>query len=371
MGRICCKCGRNTTDKTWWKTTIEVESGRSGPSGSWNFNAKNPLRIYSGRKYYKRVVAYKCDWCNKRGYRSGAQIEADRVAKVERENAKAYAIANGTYRWWRPVPDITTQIRIRHESHRAQPPPRPSVGSTDYLPQRRHVGVILGLAIFWMPFVFSWFLLRRGYSNISRVAGFSWLALLSAAMLAQILIHMHPENSRNVNVAQSTEIDASREVGANVSEQAPELPMTQHGSSGAIELKEDRPLGSKVPLMMPEFRTLHKHEFVCSTAKHLVVIDLLAEGDFRYRAWNVPRTVTESPDVSLGSGVYSLTGTRMCSHSEWSFRTGNVEYVVSDGVSCTDSDPPADATGRLAVFINGQLRSAYWCTNPRIGRQSD
>ena len=371
MERICCKCGRNTTDKTWWKTTIEVESGRSGPSGSWNFNAKNPLRIYSGRKYYKRVVAYKCDWCNKRGYKSCVQIEADRAAKAEREHAKAYAIANGTYRWWRPVPDITTQIRIKNESQRVQPPPRPSVRPTDSLPQGRRVGVILGFAILWMPFVFSWFLLRRGYSNISRVAGFSWLALLSAAMLAQVSIHRRSENSRNVNVERSTEIDGSQGVGADVFEQAPELPITQHGSSGAIELKGDRPLGSKVPLLMQELRTADKYEFFCSTAKHLVVIDLLAEGDFRYRAWNIPRTATESPDVSLGSGVYSLTGTRMCSHSEWSFRTGNVDYVVSDGVSCAESDPPVDATGRLAVFINGQLRSAYWCTNPIVGRQSE
>lgn len=43
--------------------------------------------------------------------------------------------------------------------------------------QRRSVGLLLGIGIFVFPIVFSWFLLRKGHSSLSRIIGFSWLAL--------------------------------------------------------------------------------------------------------------------------------------------------------------------------------------------------
>ena len=39
-------------------------------------------------------------------------------------------------------------------------------------------GCLLSLGIFLIPYIFVWFLLRRGYSQLSRVLGFGWLALL-------------------------------------------------------------------------------------------------------------------------------------------------------------------------------------------------
>lgn len=42
---------------------------------------------------------------------------------------------------------------------------------------RRKVGVALGIGVFFLPMIFAWFLLRKGYSNLSRVLGFGWLVL--------------------------------------------------------------------------------------------------------------------------------------------------------------------------------------------------
>jgi hypothetical protein len=43
-------------------------------------------------------------------------------------------------------------------------------------PERRSVGILLGLGIFVVPFIFVWFLLRTGHSTLSRVLGFGWFA---------------------------------------------------------------------------------------------------------------------------------------------------------------------------------------------------
>jgi len=42
---------------------------------------------------------------------------------------------------------------------------------------KRKVGFFLGIGILFMPFIFSWFLLRSGHSKFSRFIGFLWLAL--------------------------------------------------------------------------------------------------------------------------------------------------------------------------------------------------
>jgi hypothetical protein len=42
---------------------------------------------------------------------------------------------------------------------------------------KRKVSILLGLGIFFFPFIFSWFTLRRGYSTLARVIVFSWLLI--------------------------------------------------------------------------------------------------------------------------------------------------------------------------------------------------
>jgi|GEM_PF-1396447 len=48
--------------------------------------------------------------------------------------------------------------------------------------QKRKVGFGLGIGIFLFPLVFSWFLLRKGHSTLSRVLGFGWLVLILIAV---------------------------------------------------------------------------------------------------------------------------------------------------------------------------------------------
>lgn len=41
---------------------------------------------------------------------------------------------------------------------------------------RKRVGFWLGLGIFFMPYFFSWMLLKPGHSRTARIMGFGWLA---------------------------------------------------------------------------------------------------------------------------------------------------------------------------------------------------
>jgi hypothetical protein len=71
-----------------------------------------------------------------------------------------------------------------------------SVSGAPGAPARR-VGLLLGIGIFLLPVIFSWFLLRRGYSVMARVIAFGWMIL---AVVAALLSH----GSGSSSTAQST-----------------------------------------------------------------------------------------------------------------------------------------------------------------------
>jgi hypothetical protein len=48
---------------------------------------------------------------------------------------------------------------------------------------KEKVGFLLGIGILLVPFIFVWFLLKRGYSNFARIVGFGWLAVFFIAAL--------------------------------------------------------------------------------------------------------------------------------------------------------------------------------------------
>jgi hypothetical protein len=50
--------------------------------------------------------------------------------------------------------------------------------------QERSVGLLLGLGIFLIPYIFAWFTLRDGHSTTSRAASFTWLAVFFCAAAA-------------------------------------------------------------------------------------------------------------------------------------------------------------------------------------------
>ena len=56
--------------------------------------------------------------------------------------------------------------------------PTPKLREKKPVPEgQRRVGWLLGIGIFLVPYVFVWWLLRKGHSTLSRVLGFGWLAL--------------------------------------------------------------------------------------------------------------------------------------------------------------------------------------------------
>ena len=48
--------------------------------------------------------------------------------------------------------------------------------------QKRKVGIGLGIGIFFLPFIFSWFTLRKGHSTLSKVLSLGWLGLAVISM---------------------------------------------------------------------------------------------------------------------------------------------------------------------------------------------
>ncbi|WP_187807257.1 DUF4236 domain-containing protein [Aquipseudomonas alcaligenes] len=52
-------------------------------------------------------------------------------------------------------------------------------GVEEYDPRpQKSVGILLGIGIFMMPYIFSWVLLQQGYSKKSRIISFAWLGIL-------------------------------------------------------------------------------------------------------------------------------------------------------------------------------------------------
>lgn len=54
-----------------------------------------------------------------------------------------------------------------------------SSGTSSISPAQRKVGVLLGFGIWFIPYIFSWFTLRKGYSKTARIVAFIWLAIAS------------------------------------------------------------------------------------------------------------------------------------------------------------------------------------------------
>lgn len=65
--RVCDNCGTDDNHGCWYRIEKEQLAGRSGMSGSWHFGAKNPLRGYSGRNYYRVVTVWHCALCHWKG----------------------------------------------------------------------------------------------------------------------------------------------------------------------------------------------------------------------------------------------------------------------------------------------------------------
>jgi len=66
---------------------------------------------------------------------------------------------------------------------------------------RRSVGILLGAGILFLPFIFSWFTLRKGHTAVARVVAFSWLVIL--------LVAAPPQKNEDINKQTSAQSNSA------------------------------------------------------------------------------------------------------------------------------------------------------------------
>jgi len=101
--------------------------------------------------------------------------------------------------------------------------------------------------------------------------------------------------------------------------------------------------------------------FVCRANDQRILIDTVADGALRYRAWKQPHSVTERPDFALSSGTEVIEGTGGCAHRVWSFRNGDHVNSVSELGCSGEVSPPHGATGHLSITTGTRETGEEWC----------
>lgn len=100
--------------------------------------------------------------------------------------------------------------------------------------------------------------------------------------------------------------------------------------------------------------------FVCRTAEFRSVVDRRADGSFRYRSWNTPRLINESPDLELISERSDIEGRGVCAHRIFSFEDEGAIYSVSE-IGCSKASPPDNAVGVFSMSSDGVEIASGWC----------
>jgi hypothetical protein len=119
-----------------------------------------------------------------------------------------------------------------------------------------------------------------------------------------------------------------------------------------------------VPPYHEKYWRTTKINYICQTQTHRIVVDTVASGVLRYRAWNKPRSVTGAPDLEIAKGDGTFEGTNVCTYPVYTFKNGMVVYRVDGGLGCwgdNEPSPPKGATGRLEVTVVGKPDTTSWC----------
>jgi hypothetical protein len=101
-------------------------------------------------------------------------------------------------------------------------------------------------------------------------------------------------------------------------------------------------------------------DFVCDTPKHRILIDSDKQIQYRYRAWNKPKAISEPPDMEIDAGKLEMLGTGPCLHTEWKFTKGKTTFTVSE-LGCTNGSEPTGTHGFLTVEIDGAMKQELFC----------
>ena len=97
-------------------------------------------------------------------------------------------------------------------------------------------------------------------------------------------------------------------------------------------------------------------QMVCETPKHRIIVEQTGAEQSRYRAWNLPRALTEKPDLEM-VGTSSIEGSGPCAHPLHTFERGDTRIVVSDG-GCREDDWPERS---VLVEVKGKVAGEWGC----------
>lgn len=101
-------------------------------------------------------------------------------------------------------------------------------------------------------------------------------------------------------------------------------------------------------------------DLACSTKQFRIVIDAAATPKtWRYRVWNLPRSLNEKPDLEL-TGTRDIEGTSPCTGRIWRFKNAKAEYELSEP-GCGQDESPKNAVALLNVSIDGKEQLNDWC----------
>lgn len=142
--------------------------------------------------------------------------------------------------------------------------------------EKRSVGAVLGICIFLMPLIFSWFTLRKGHSNKAKILSFLWLF---AWLFACVVLAISSQNDSNTtipttNPSATTKPLAKKIVASPVSILL-ELSLDHEISNGKVYIKgkSNLPKGMKLGI------TLSNSEISYSAQDYSIIVN--KNGEFK------------------------------------------------------------------------------------------
>lgn len=145
----------------------------------------------------------------------------------------------------------------------------------------------------------------------------------------------------------------------------PQVSQNMHQSKPPVQPKEDGQKTKNISELLP-CKGPNDLVLACKTDRQIIAIydfrsSCFGSGNFGYKSWNNPKTMTEKPDVNLiGRDSVSGEGSGICSTRVASFKTGNINYKFSE-IRCSDGSEPKGTVGEITVEIDGVERMRKWC----------
>jgi len=113
------------------------------------------------------------------------------------------------------MPMITCPDCKNEMSDAAPSCPKCGKPNTKTVTESKSVGLLLGLGIFFIPLIFSWFTLRKGHTTKAKVISFLWLAVSIAIIGAQD----GTKSNKTTSISSTTQSTSASPVKAKKQEQ--------------------------------------------------------------------------------------------------------------------------------------------------------